>query len=61
MLVLTLKLGQEIVIGDPKNPIAVVKVCGLPQGRVRLGVTAERSIPVNRREVVEKQQEKVIA
>src|SRR4051812_27275334 len=50
MLVLTRKLGEEIVIGDNIR-VRVVEING---GKVRLGITAPDSVPVNRMEVLEK-------
>ncbi len=47
MLVLTRRKEQSIVINDDIE-ITVVGVCGK---KVRLGITAPRSIPVHRREV----------
>ena len=60
MLVLTRRLDQSIVIGDPKKPdgcieVVVVEVRG---DQVRLGVKAPRSVSVDRKEIREaKQQE----
>jgi carbon storage regulator len=48
MLVLTRRAGEEIVIGGDVR-VTVVAVSG---GRVRLGVTAPRSVPVLRMELV---------
>ncbi len=48
MLVLTRKLNQEIVIGDDIR-ITIVAVGG---DQVKLGITAPRSIPVHRSEVL---------
>jgi carbon storage regulator len=47
MLVLSRKLGEEVVIGDNIR-ITVVAIHG---NRVRLGITAPVSIPVRREEV----------
>ena len=47
MLVLTRKAGEEIVIGDGIR-VQVIEIRG---GRVRLGITAPRSVPVHRSEV----------
>lgn len=47
MLVLSRKPGQEIVIGDGIR-VTVVAVKG---DKVRLGITADPSIPVDRAEV----------
>jgi carbon storage regulator len=47
MLVLSRRLGEEIVIGDR----IVVKVLRLEKGRIRLGITASPAVSVDRREV----------
>jgi carbon storage regulator len=47
MLVLTRKVGERIVIGE-NIEITVVQVRG---GKVRLGITAPREIPIHRKEV----------
>lgn len=48
MLVLTRKLSQEVCIG----PLVVVRVVGMRDGRVRLGIEAPREVRVLRRELV---------
>jgi carbon storage regulator len=50
MLVLTRKLGEEIVI----NGDIIVTVVAVQGDKVRLGVTAPRCIGVDRREVHER-------
>jgi carbon storage regulator len=47
MLVLTRKLGEEIVIGEDVR-VTVVRIDG---SRVRVGITARASVPVRRQEV----------
>ncbi len=47
MLILSRRLHQEIVIGDG----IVVTVVSIDPERVRLGVTAPKEVPVDRREV----------
>lgn len=47
MLVITRKLEEEIVIGDS----IVVKVIRINRGQVLLGITADKDIPVHRREI----------
>jgi carbon storage regulator len=47
MLVLSRRLGEKIVIGDSVT-ISIVEIKG---GQVRLGVTAPRSVRVDRDEV----------
>jgi carbon storage regulator len=53
MLVLSRHIGEEIVIGDEIR-VTVVAVQG---DRVRLGITAPRSVPVDRLEVYERRVE----
>ena len=53
MLVLSRTLGEEIVIGEN----IVVSVVAVRNGRVRLGISAPREVPVMRREVQTKIQE----
>lgn len=49
MLVLSRKLGEEIIIGDDIR-IMVVDIRG---DKVRLGITAPNAVPVHREEVFE--------
>ncbi|HLJ84064.1 MAG TPA: carbon storage regulator CsrA [Candidatus Eremiobacteraceae bacterium] len=56
MLVLTRKLNQEIVIGDDIR-ITIVAVGG---DQVKLGITAPRSIPVHRSEVLRERESHVV-
>lgn len=51
MLVLTRRIGEELVIGENIR-VSVVRVEG---GKVRLGVVAPRSVRVQREEVLAKQ------
>ena len=53
MLVPTRKLGEEIIIGDNIR----VKVVAVQGDRVRLGVDAPRSVPVDRLEVHQRRAE----
>jgi len=53
MLVLTRRLGQEIVIG----PDVHIVVTEIRRGQVRLGIVAPPSVRVHRMEVLERQQE----
>ena len=47
MLVLTRRLGEEIVIGG----IVCVRIISIEGGKVRIGISAPESITVDRREV----------
>ncbi|MBC7835325.1 MAG: carbon storage regulator [Phycisphaerales bacterium] len=53
MLVITRKEGEEVVIGDPRNPIGVVRIASIKGDRVRVAFDFPRSIDVHRREVAE--------
>lgn len=50
MLILTRKIGEELMIGDDIR----VKVIDIKGGRVRLGFAAPREIIINRSELDEK-------
>ena len=54
MLFITRREGEEIVIGDPKNPIGVVRIHAIKGERVRVGFDFPRDIEVHRREVAER-------
>lgn len=51
MLVVTRREGEEVVIGDPRNPIGVVRIASIRGDRVRLALDFPKNIEVNRREV----------
>jgi len=53
MLVLTRKVGEEIVIGDEVR----VKVVAVHGDRVRLGIDAPRTVPVDRLEIHQRRAE----
>ena len=53
MLVITRREGEEVVIGDPRNPVGVVRVAGIRGDRVRLAFDFPREIDVHRREVAQ--------
>ena len=59
MLVLTRRVDQSIIIGDPRKPeecieVVVVEVRG---DQVRIGVQAPRETTVDRKEIWEQKQE----
>jgi sRNA-binding carbon storage regulator CsrA len=47
MLVITRREGEEVVIGDPSNPIGVIRIATIKGDRVRIA----REIAVHRKEV----------
>lgn len=57
MLVLSRRVGEEIVIGDNVR-IVVVKI---ERGRVKLGVEAPGSVPVDREEIRQRRREAMLA
>lgn len=53
MLVITRREGEEVVIGDPANPIGIIRIAGIKGDRVRVALEFPREIPVHRREVAD--------
>jgi sRNA-binding carbon storage regulator CsrA len=59
MLSLTVNVGDEIVIGNPTDPIAVARVTKIRRdGRMQVAFKADRSVEINRRKVAEDKAEK---
>jgi len=53
MLVITRREGEEVVIGDPANPLGVVRIASIRGDRVRIAFDFPREVPVHRREVAD--------
>lgn len=53
MLVITRREGEEVVIGDPKNPIGVVRIASVKGERVRIAFDFPREVEINRREIAQ--------
>lgn len=53
MLVITRREGEEVVIGDPKNPIGVVRIASVKGDRVRIAFDFPRDVDINRREIAD--------
>lgn len=53
MLVITRREGEEVVIGDPANPIGTVRIASIKGDRVRLAFAFPRDVEVHRREVAD--------
>lgn len=53
MLVITRREGEEIVIGDPENPIGVVRIASIKGERVRIALDFPRTVQIHRREVAD--------
>lgn len=52
MLALTRRVGEEIILGDPDNPIGVVRVVQIHGDKVRLAFDMPH-IEINRRELAD--------
>lgn len=53
MLSLERYRGEEIIIGDPENPLGTVHVVAIEDNKVRLAFDFPRHIQVNRKEIAE--------
>ena len=53
MLALTRRPGEEVVIGDPANPLGVIRVVDIHSDKVRLSFDFPREVKINRRELAE--------
>jgi len=53
MLALTRRVGEEIVIGDPRKPLGIIRIVDIHGDKVRLSFDFPREIPVNRKELAE--------
>ena len=53
ILVITRREGEEVVIGDPKNPIGVVRIASVKGERVRVAFDFPRDVEIHRREIAE--------
>ncbi len=53
MLALTRRVGEEVVIGDPKKPDGIIRVVDIHGDKVRLAFDFPRSTAINRRELAD--------
>ena len=53
MLVITRREGEEVVIGDPKNPIGIVRIASVKGERVRVAFDFPRDVEIHRREIAD--------
>ncbi|MEX1027171.1 MAG: carbon storage regulator [Candidatus Paceibacterota bacterium] len=56
MLALTRRVGQEIVIGDPRQPLGIIHVVEIHGDKVRLSFDFPREVQINRRELADKKE-----
>lgn len=53
MLVITRRDGEEVVIGDPRNPIGIIRIANIKGDRVRVAFDFPKHVQVHRREVAD--------
>lgn len=53
MLVITRREGEEVVIGDPRNPIGIVRIASVKGERVRVAFDFPREVAIHRREIAD--------
>ena len=53
MLALTRRVGEVVVIGDPANPLGMIRVVEVQGEKVRLAFDFPREVQINRRELAE--------
>ena len=53
MLALTRRAGEEVVIGDPANPLGIIRVVELHGDKVRLSFDFPREVQINRKELAD--------
>ncbi len=53
MLALTRRVGEEIVLGDPKQPLGVIRIVEIHGDKVRLSFDFPRQMQINRKELAE--------
>jgi carbon storage regulator len=53
MLALTRRVGEEIVIGDPRSPLGLIRVVDIHGDKVRLAFDFPRECQINRKELAD--------
>ena len=53
MLALTRRVGEEVVIGDPKQPLGMIRVVDIHGDKVRLAFDFPREVDINRKELAD--------
>jgi carbon storage regulator len=53
MLALTRRIGEEIVIGDPKQPLGLIRVVEIHGDKVKLAFDFPRECQINRKELAD--------
>ncbi|MEM1098974.1 MAG: carbon storage regulator [Planctomycetota bacterium] len=53
MLALTRRKGEEVVIGDPKSPLGLIRVVDIHGDKVKLAFDFPRDVDINRKELAD--------
>ena len=53
MLALTRRVGEEVVIGDPRHPLGVIRIVEIHGDKVRLSFDFPRETAINRKELAD--------
>ena len=53
MLALTRRVGEEVVIGEPGEPLGMIRVVEIHGDKVRLSFDFPKEIQINRKELAE--------
>lgn len=53
MLALTRRIGEEIILGDPKNPLGSIRVVDVSGDKVRLAFDFPKTVQINRKELAD--------
>lgn len=53
MLALTRRVGEEIVIGDPRSPLGTIRIVEIHGDKVRLSFDFPRDTQINRKELAD--------
>jgi len=53
MLALTRRVGEEVVIGDPSEPLGLIRVVEIHGDKVRLSFDFPKKVKINRKELAE--------
>ena len=53
MLALTRRVGEEVIIGDPRKPLGVIRIVEIHGDKVRLSFDFPRDMQINRKELAE--------
>jgi carbon storage regulator CsrA len=57
MLALTRRVGEEVVIGDPKQPLGFIRVVDIHGDKVRLAFEFPREVAINRKELADQKRD----